>query len=190
MSHAATKRVPFGMIHGRFQPFHNGHLAYALGALARCDHLIVGITNPDPSTVVEEAADPQRHRPDANPLTYFERQRVVRAALAEAGVPVERFSVVPFPIHHPERWIAYAPAGTRQYIRLFSDWGREKRERFEQHGWPVEVLDEGQAKDVSGEEIRRRLLTGDDISDLAPNSVAAILREIDLAGRLRRLTAE
>ena len=36
------------MIHGRFQPFHNGHLDYLRGALARCDELFVGITNPDP----------------------------------------------------------------------------------------------------------------------------------------------
>ena len=35
------------MIHGRFQPFHNGHLAYLCGAAARCDELFVGITNPD-----------------------------------------------------------------------------------------------------------------------------------------------
>lgn len=34
----------YGMIHGRFQPFHNGHWQYARAALARCDVLIIGIT--------------------------------------------------------------------------------------------------------------------------------------------------
>ncbi|HEV8713189.1 MAG TPA: adenylyltransferase/cytidyltransferase family protein [Candidatus Binatia bacterium] len=60
------------MIHGRFQPFHCGHLQYALAALARCDHLIVGITNPDPSLIVAEASDPERHHPAANIFTFLQ----------------------------------------------------------------------------------------------------------------------
>ena len=47
-----------GMIHGRFQPFHNGHLEYLRGAAARSDEVFVGITNPDPSRVKEEPSDP------------------------------------------------------------------------------------------------------------------------------------
>jgi len=35
------------MIHGRFQPFHNGHLEYMRGAADRSDELWIGITNPD-----------------------------------------------------------------------------------------------------------------------------------------------
>ena len=36
--------VALGMIHGRFQPFHNGHLEYMVAAAARCTRLAVGIT--------------------------------------------------------------------------------------------------------------------------------------------------
>ena len=78
-------RVRYGMAHGRFQPFHRGHLEYVLAALARSEHLIVGITNPDPWQTRAEAADAQRHTPEANPFTFFERQRMIRAALHEAG---------------------------------------------------------------------------------------------------------
>jgi len=31
------------MIHGRFQPFHNGHLEYMRGAADRSDELWIGI---------------------------------------------------------------------------------------------------------------------------------------------------
>ncbi|TMK95420.1 MAG: hypothetical protein E6G42_02925 [Actinobacteria bacterium] len=48
------------MVHGRFQPFHNGHLEYLRGAAARCDELFVGITNPDPRRIKEEPSDPLR----------------------------------------------------------------------------------------------------------------------------------
>ena len=49
-----------GMIHGRFQPFHNGHLEYMRGAAEQSDELWVGITNPDPARILPEASDPAR----------------------------------------------------------------------------------------------------------------------------------
>jgi nicotinamide-nucleotide adenylyltransferase len=177
-------RARYGMIHGRFQPFHCGHLQYALAALARCDHLIVGITNPDPSLIVAEAADPERHRPAANPFTFFERQRMIRAALAEAGAAAARLSLVPFPIHHPERWQFYCPRETTQFVRIFSAWGEEKADRLRAMGWRVEVLDAGAAKRVSGSEVRRRLREGSGWEGLVPSAVANVLREIGAAERL------
>ena len=175
----------YGMIHGRFQPFHRGHLEYALAALARCSHLIVGITNPDPSLTIAEATDAQRHLPAANPFTFFERQWMVRAALAEAGVDVTRVSVVPFPIHHPERWHHYCPSDTTQFVRLFSDWGREKLQRLEANGWPVEVLDAGKEKQVSGRDIRQKIISAQSWETLVPAAVAEILTTINAEHRLK-----
>jgi len=180
-------RARYGMVHGRFQPFHCGHLQYALAALARCEHLIVGITNPDPSLIVPEATDPERHRPTANVFTFFERQRMIRSALAEVGVDLTHVSIVPFPIHHPERWLCYCPAETTQFVRLLSAWGREKAKRFQEKGWAVEVLDASAAKDVSGYEVRRRLREGQGWEDLVPCAVAQVLKEISAVERLRRL---
>ena len=174
----------YGMIHGRFQPFHRGHLEYALAALARCAHLIVGITNPDPSATVAEAADPHRHLPAANPFTFFERQWMARAALAEAGIDIARVSVVPFPIHHPERWQHYCPSEVTQFVRLFSHWGTEKFQRLEAHGWPVKVLDAGKEKQVSGSEVRQKIISGQEWQTLVPAAVAEILRTIEAERRL------
>jgi nicotinamide-nucleotide adenylyltransferase len=53
------------MIHGRFQPFHNGHLEYLRGAAERSDEVFVGVTNPDPQRIKEEATDPLRHLPES-----------------------------------------------------------------------------------------------------------------------------
>lgn len=176
-----------GMIHGRFQPFHHGHLEYALAALDRCDHLIVGITNPDPSAIVIEAMDPDRHRPEANVFTYFERQRMIRAALAGTGITPDRFTIVPFPIHHPDRWHHYAPAGTVQYLRVFSPWGGTKADRLRAAGYPVEVIHPDAAKQVSGRDVREALIAAERWEDFVPPAVAAVLREIDAPGRLRTL---
>lgn len=180
--------VRYGMVHGRFQPFHRGHLHYTLAAFKRSEHLIVGITNPDPSVICEEGADPDRHRSEANPFTFFERQWMIRAALAEASVDLKRVSIVPFPIHHPERWGYYCPKETLQFIRVFSKWENEKVFRFQQARWPVEVLDAGATKGASGSQVRRCLAQGAGWEDLVPPGVASVLLAIDASERLQRLT--
>lgn len=176
----------YGMIHGRFQPFHHGHLEYVLKAFARCDHLIIGMTNPDPSLILQEATDSERHLPAANIFTFFERQWMIRSALTEAKVDLQSVSLVPFPIHHPERWRFYCPSTTTQFVRIFSAWGGEKIRRFRELGYSVEVLDNGAAKQVSGREVRQKLMVGQGWEELVPDAVANILREIDAVGRIRK----
>ena len=177
-------RVRYGMVHGRFQPFHRGHLHYTLEAFKRSEHLIIGITNPDPSETQAEAADTRRHTPEANPFTFFERQWMIRAALVEAAVELSRVSIVPFPIHAPERWAYYCPKETVQFIRVFSEWGREKVARLRAAGWRVEVLDPGATKQDSGSTVRRCLRQGQGWEHLVPAGVGAVLKQIGAPERL------
>ncbi len=179
-------RARYGMVHGRFQPFHTGHLHYTLEALKRSEHLIIGLTNPDLSETQSEAADTQRHTPEANPFTFFERQRMIRAALVEVAVEPSRVSIVPFPIHAPERWAYYCPKETVQFIRVFSEWGQEKVARLQAAGWQVEVLDPGATKRESGSAVRRGLIQGQGWEQLVPRSVGAVLKQIGAPERLAR----
>jgi nicotinamide-nucleotide adenylyltransferase len=165
------------MIHGRFQPFHNGHLAYLRAAAARCDDLFVGITNPDPARVKPEAADPSRHLPESNPWTYTDRLLMVEAAASEAGLRLDRVHVIPFPVNEPELWPSYVPDGVTQFVRLFSEWGTEKVDRLREAGYEVVVLDEGAAKEVSGTDVREALRAGGDWEALVPLGVARVIRQ-------------
>jgi nicotinamide-nucleotide adenylyltransferase len=167
-----------GMIHGRFQPFHNGHLEYLRGAAELCDELFVGITNPDPARVKPEASDPVRHLPESNPWTYAERLLMVKAAAGDLGLELERVHVIPFPVNEPELWAAYVPAGVTQYLRLFSDWGGEKLDRMRAAGYKVVVLDEGTAKEISGSEVRDALRAAGDWESLVPPGVADVIRAL------------
>jgi nicotinamide-nucleotide adenylyltransferase len=170
-----------GMIHGRFQPFHNGHLEYMRGASERCDELFVGITNPDPARVKPEPADPARHLPESNPWSYADRLLMVKAAAVDLGLDLERVHVIPFPVNEPDLWPAYVPGGVTQYLRLFSDWGDEKLDRLRAAGYEVAVLDEGAEKEVSGTAVRKALRTGGDWELLVPAGVARVLRSLDRA---------
>jgi cytidyltransferase-like protein len=169
------------MIHGRFQPFHLGHLEYLKGAAARCEEVFVGITNPDRERIKAEAADPLRHLPESNPFTYVERLLMVKAAAAEAGIEAERLHVIPFPVNEPELWDAYVPGDVVQFIRLFSDWGDTKLDRLRAAGYEIVVLDEGAEKEISGAEVREALRAGDNWEHLVPPAVAALLRQFERA---------
>jgi cytidyltransferase-like protein len=164
------------MIHGRFQPFHNGHLAYLRGAAAQSDEVFVGITNPDPQRIKEEPSDPLRHLPESNPFTYVERLLMIEAVAEEEGV---RAHVIPFPVNEPELWPAYVPAGVTQYLRLFSEWGGTKLERMREAGYEVVVLDEGVDKEISGIDVRAALRSGGEWEALVPPAVARVIRSLE-----------
>jgi len=167
------------MVHGRFQPFHNGHLEYLLAAAARVDEVFVGITNPDPTRVKAEPSDPLRHLPASNPWSYAERLLMVKAAARDAGLELARVHVIPFPVNEPELWPAYVPDGVTQFIRQFSDWGATKIERLRDAGFDVVVLDEGAEKEVSGADVRAALRDGGDWEALVPAGVARVIRSLE-----------
>jgi nicotinamide-nucleotide adenylyltransferase len=168
-----------GMVHGRFQPFHSGHLEYLKGAAARCEEVFVGITNPDPARIRPEASDPLRHLPESNPFTYVERLLMIKAAALDAGIDLSRLHVIPFPVNEPELWHAYVPEDVVQFIRLFSDWGGTKLERLREAGYEVVVLDEGSSKEISGADVRAALREGGDWESLVPKGVAAVLMGLE-----------
>jgi nicotinamide-nucleotide adenylyltransferase len=164
-----------GMIHGRFQPFHNGHLEYLRGAAERSDEIWIGITNPDPARIKPEDSDPLRHLPESNPFSYAERLLMVKAAAADLGLDPASVHVIPFPVNEPELWPAYVPEGMTQYLRIFSAWGDTKLERLREAGYEVVILDEGTEKGISGVDVRAALREGGDWRSLVPPGVARIL---------------
>jgi len=180
-------RAAFAVVHGRFQPFHHEHLAYCRLGLERGDTLIVGITNFDPSLARPEPTNPLRHEPAANPFSYWERALMIRDALLDDGVPAERFVLVAFPIHHPERWAHYLPCDpdrTIHVIRVFSPWEKEKARRLEAAGLRVEVIASG-VKSISASEVRRRIAAGNGWEPLVPNAVREWIIRLDGIRRLR-----
>lgn len=164
------------MIHGRFQPFHNGHLEYLRGAAARSERVFVGITNPDPRRIKEEATDPLRHLPESNPYSYTERLLMVESVAADERIPVH---VIPFPVNEPELWGAYVPEGITQYLRLFSEWGGTKLDRLRDAGYEVVVLDEGVEKGISGADVRDAMRAGAEWESLVPPGVARVIRSLE-----------
>lgn len=182
---------PIGFIHGRFQVVHNDHLKYLLAGKALCDHLIVGITNPNQEMTCDEKTDPARSSKNNNPLTYDEREHMIRAALLESGITTEEFSIVPFPISRPDLLAGCAPADATYYLTIYDAWGREKKQRLESLGLKTHVMWEKspEEKGLTGKAVRTAIREGRDWKSMIPKSVAEYAEQWDLQNRFNELSS-
>lgn len=184
----STFEYDTGVIHGRFQVLHNDHMKYLMAGKKLCRHLVVGITNPDPFLTKTEHADPGRNNPLANPLTYYERYILVNAVLKEKGLKPNQFSVVPFPINHPELYKYYVPMDAVFFLTIYDGWGKKKLEYFQEQGIQTHVLWEvpRDKKGISASEVRELMVNGKPWEYLVPQSVAALMKGWKIADRLKK----
>jgi bifunctional NMN adenylyltransferase/nudix hydrolase len=73
-----------GILIGRFEPFHDGHLALLRAALERSERVLVVIGSADAA-----------RRPDTLPFAAAERQAMIRACLAPGENPIVTFAPLP-----------------------------------------------------------------------------------------------
>jgi cytidyltransferase-like protein len=173
---------------GRFQPVHRQHLELFEIALQEADRLIVAVTNPDSWARHQEPTSAHRHLPESNPFTFFERARMLQAALDGAGLAA-RATIVPFDLTRPACWGEYVPLHARQLVRVYSSWERNKASRLAEAGYPVTVLDGDPATKLSATDIRARLHEHPDRwAELVPGPVVPVLAEL-LAARTTRVHA-
>lgn len=178
-----------GVIHGRFQILHNDHMKYLLAGLEKCEHLVIGITNPDPTHIKFETSDPKRSEKMANPLSYFQRYQLIHTAFAELNISKKRFSVVPFPINFPELYRYYVPMDAVFFLSIYDDWGREKLSKFKELNLDTFVLWEvtPEEKGISASKLRSDILLDNNWQKYLPESVFNKLMEWDIKNILNTL---
>jgi len=187
-----NQKYSLGVVHGRFQILHNDHMKYLLAGKELCEHLIIGITNPDPSLTKDSDINPHRSTPIANPLTYYERYIMIEAALKEKGLNSSEFSIVPFPINIPKLIKYYVPMDATFFLTIYDDWGKQKKEYFESLGVNIHVLWEvtSEEKGLSSSDIRKSMITGVSWEQMVPPSVATIMKKWNIPLRLKNLNSK
>jgi 2,3-bisphosphoglycerate-independent phosphoglycerate mutase len=170
----------YGVLHGRFQPFHNDHLKFVLAALEKTDVLYIGITNPDPSSTKFDASDPQRSTDKANPFTFYERLEMITQSLLDKGIQPSRFRIVPFPINIPELWEHYAPREATYFMTIFDEWGEKKLSMLREQGlktellWKKDITDKG----IDATRIRDNISNGSSWDHLVPAGTLRVVNRI------------
>ena len=181
-----------GVIHGRFQGLHHGHMEYLLEGKNRCDFLFIGITNSDPRLTIENSADLKRSKPEENPFTYYERLIMVRDAMIEAGIRRNEFEIVSFPINYPELIQFYVPLDALFFITIYDDWGKNKLDMFRSLGVKTDLMWTRKLEErfTTGKEVRKLIAESQPWEHLLPASVSVYIKKNGLDLRIKKLKNE
>ncbi len=161
---------------GRFQPFHFGHLYAIETILGEVEELMIVVGSAQMS-----------HEPD-NPFTAGERIEMIREALTEANIDRKRYMLIPIadaPSHRT--WVSYVESQTPRFDVVYSNQALTRRLLIEA-GYNVKEIPLHKRSKYEATEIRRRILKGEDWSELAPSPVYRIVQEIDGENRIRDLS--
>ena len=185
--------APFIAVTGRFQPFHNDHLELTMVGVEECGRVVLGITNPDVRSRVEDSQSLHRHSKEANPFTYFERQRIIARSLTMAGLEPTQFDIVPFPLEAPRLWHDYIPPHAVQLVRTFTKWEDRKIEMLRSGGYEVRGIPGNARTRISASDIRAAMAAGTDWREQLPAGAVDVLSEfgdVELARRCARQTPD
>jgi nicotinamide-nucleotide adenylyltransferase len=164
-----------GLIVGRFQPFHRGHLETVAG-LRR--------SNPGASLLLAVGSAQESFTAE-NPFTAGERVEMIQRALAEAHIE----GCLPVPvadIHQHAQWVAYLRGLLPAFDVVYTN-NPLTRLLFERERIRVESPPLIDRNRYQGVVVRQRLLQGRGWEELVPSSIALYLGEIGAAERLRRI---
>ena len=164
-----------GLLIGRFQPFHRGHLEVV--RKVRADRpsapLLIGVGTADESYTWE------------NPFTAGERIEMIERALAEAKV--ENAFLIPISdIQRHALWVSYLEALLPTFDRVYTN-NPLTRLLFERSGYLVESPPLFDRARYEGARIREQLADGGPWKEAVPPAVAAYLEEIGATARLQVL---
>lgn len=182
---------PVGVIHGRFQGLHLGHMEYLLAGKSKCNFLWIGITNPDPGLSAFDATNPTRAEIASNPFTYYERYTMLRNALIDEGVPRNEFEIVPFPINLPNYIKYYVPLSAKYFVTIYDEWGNKKFDVLRTIGIAdIEVMWTRTMAErlTTGSEIRKLIrANSDDWKVLVPKATIHMVEQIGIASLIERM---
>ena len=181
--------IDIGVIHGRFQVLHNDHLKYLLAGKAYCKHLIIGITNPDPTLTRKDQSDLSRSSEASNPLTYYERYVMVREVMLESKVNIYDFSIVPFPVNFPALYIHYVPVDAVFFLTIYDEWGDRKLKLFTERNLKTHILWRKpiEQKGITASLVRAKIATGQQWENLVPSTTAKLIKKMGIIDRIRSI---
>jgi nicotinamide-nucleotide adenylyltransferase len=156
---------------GRFQPFHNGHLAMVKRILETNEEIIVGI------------GSAQYSHTGANPFTAGERYEMIKRALDAEGI--HNYHLVPIPDTHVHSiWVSHIRSLVPHFDVVYSNSDLVVR-LFREHGVKVQSPPLVDRERLSGSVVRERMLKGADWEPFVPAAVAAYIREIEGVARIQ-----
>lgn len=163
-----------GLLIGRFQPFHKGHLSAVKFALSKVDKLWIGIGSSNKSNEIR------------NPFTADERKEMILSSLDQETLGRVTIYYVPDTGDH-ERWTFHVDSIVPQYGMVFSN-DDFTISLYQKRGIRVVQVPLLQREKVSGTNIRQMIAEGKDWQPLVPEGTRNVLMKIDAARRITQIS--
>ena len=161
----------YGLVIGRFQPLHLGHMDVIRKCAEESEHLTIGIGSAQYSHTVE------------NPFTAGERYLMIEETLKAEGIT--NYSIVPVEdLNRYSVWVSHVVSMCPPFTNVYSN-NPFTRRLFMEAGFQVKESPLYNRSIYSGTEVRRRMVSGEDWHSLVPASVATVIDKIDGVGRLK-----
>tara|TARA_B100000929_G_scaffold135978_1_gene107639 strand:+ start:137 stop:631 length:495 start_codon:yes stop_codon:yes gene_type:complete len=162
-----------GLLIGRFQPFHLGHLDAVLFALARIDQLSICIGSSN------------KHNEKRNPFSAAERREMILSSI-ESSI-TNRIKIFNIPdVDNHEKWTSEIDQIVPKYDVVFTN-DEFTKTLFEKHQINVIQVILKDREKFSGTNVRQLILDGKNWQDLVPQGTRKVLDKINVADRLKNL---
>ena len=165
-----------GLIIGRMQPVHNGHIQIIKKTLEEVDELVIGIGSAQLSHTIKD------------PFTAGERIMMLTQALAENNIDPHNYYIIPMEdISLNSVWVSHVKMMTPPFKKVYSGNPLVKRLLYEE-GNEVHSPALFDREILSGTEVRHRMIEDKDWKSLVPDSTVCIIKEIDGINRIKDLS--
>lgn len=167
-----------GILIGRMQPVHNGHMEVVKQILSEVDEIIIGIGSAQLSHELKD------------PFTAGERIVMMKQALADSSVDPSRYYIIPMQdINFNALWVAHVKMITPPFSIVYSG-NPLVKQLFSEEDYEVRQPPLYDRLHLSGSEVRRRILNDEDWRELVPKATQDLLAEINGIERLKNLSVK
>jgi len=162
-----------GLLIGRFQPFHLGHLDAVLFGLSRAENLFVGIGSSNKSNERK------------NPFSAEERTEMIISSIESSMI--ERIKIFGIPdVDNHEKWTFEIDQIVPKYDLVFTN-DEFTQILFEKHKSKVVPVPLKEREKFSGTNVRQLILDDKNWQDLVPKGAQKVLEKIKAKERLKNL---
>lgn len=166
-----------GLMVGRFQPFHKGHLALTKQILSECDELVIIIGSAQFNFI------------EKDPFSAGERLLMIHEAMKEAEMDLSRCYIIPIANdENNARWLAYLRSMAPPFDVIYSgnDFVRYLA-RSQDSGIAVETPIFTEINEYNGTNIRHLIQDGKPWEHLVPPAVAKVIQQVGGIVRINML---
>jgi nicotinamide-nucleotide adenylyltransferase len=160
-----------GLLIGRFQPFHFGHLEAILFGLSQVENLWIGIGSSNKSNEMK------------NPFTADERKEMILSSIDEKIAKQIKIYYIP-DVNDHNNWKLQIDSIVPKYDVVFSN-DEFTLTLFQKRGIKVILVPLKQRESYSGTNLRSKIANDQDWKDLVPQGTRNVLLKINAKDRLK-----